>query len=162
MVLHLHSLASLVPAQRIKPPVRASARRGFTLCTLWCCSAWALIIKEGWCQLILSGNKTWEIWGEGTPKRERIAIAQAGSGLLLGDVDLVDCIFVGNPDRQSQYLWAAEDTDKPCIPDESAASYTTLNAWEKLSVARSLVFFGIAFYKWVGKHLLALACIVVG
>lgn len=51
-----------------------------------------LIIKPKWADLILSGEKTWEIRGSRTHFRGRFDIIKSGSGKVFGSVDLVDCI----------------------------------------------------------------------
>ena len=51
----------------------------------------ALYLKERWLDLVLSGQKTWEIRPKPTRKRERIALAQSQSGELKGDVAVVAC-----------------------------------------------------------------------
>ena len=43
----------------------------------------ALILKEDWLDMILSGRKTWEIRSRRTTKRERVALALSGTSLLL-------------------------------------------------------------------------------
>ena len=52
----------------------------------------ALIIKDEWLEMILSGKKTWEIRSTSTKKRERVALALSGAPLLLGDVEIVDSV----------------------------------------------------------------------
>ena len=49
-----------------------------------------LIIKEEFGELILQNKKKWEIRGTNTKKRERIKIACSKTGLIFGEVDLVD------------------------------------------------------------------------
>lgn len=51
-----------------------------------------LVIKEKWADMILNGEKTWEIRGSQTKQRGRICIIKSGSGKIFGSVDLVDCI----------------------------------------------------------------------
>ena len=48
----------------------------------------ALILKDEWLEMILSGRKTWEIQNARTTKRERVALALSGTPLLLGDIDI--------------------------------------------------------------------------
>ena len=48
----------------------------------------ALIIKKPWLDLILSGEKTWEIRGSNTKIRGRIGLIESGSGLIVGECDL--------------------------------------------------------------------------
>jgi len=52
----------------------------------------ALIIDGPWISKILSGEKTWEMRSRGTTVRERIGLIQKGSGLIVGEVDLVNVL----------------------------------------------------------------------
>ena len=52
----------------------------------------ALIIKKHWLDLILSGEKTWEIRGSNTTIRGKIGLIESGSGLVVGECELVDSI----------------------------------------------------------------------
>lgn len=54
----------------------------------------ALIIKQKWLDKILAGEKTWEMRGSRTNMRGRIALIQSGSGLIVGECDLVNCLAV--------------------------------------------------------------------
>ena len=64
-----------------------------------------LIIKPYWADLILSGEKTWEIRGSWTGHRGPTAIIKSGTGKVFGFVDLWDCIpltyhaWFGNKDK---------------------------------------------------------------
>lgn len=49
-----------------------------------------LLIKERWLNLILSGEKTWEIRGKTTMVRGRIGLIQSGSGMVYGVCEVVD------------------------------------------------------------------------
>lgn len=51
----------------------------------------ALIIREPWIELILSGRKTWEIRGTATSVRGRIGLIRARSGLIVGTPEFVGC-----------------------------------------------------------------------
>ncbi len=51
-----------------------------------------LIIKSPYIDLILSGVKTWEIRGSRTHKRGKIGLIKSGSGTIIGEVELVDCV----------------------------------------------------------------------
>lgn len=51
-----------------------------------------LIINPHWADLILSGEKIWEIRGRSTNIRGTIGIIKSGSKKVFGTVDLVDCI----------------------------------------------------------------------
>ncbi len=48
-----------------------------------------LIIKKRWIDLILSGEKTWEVRGSNTRKRGTIALIESGSNKIVGLCDLV-------------------------------------------------------------------------
>lgn len=49
-----------------------------------------LIIKKQWLELILSGRKVWEMRSTKTKVRGTIALIEQGSGLIVGQVELVD------------------------------------------------------------------------
>ncbi len=51
-----------------------------------------LVIREPWIDLILDGQKTWELRTMPTKVRGRIALIRKGSGLIEGTVDLVDSL----------------------------------------------------------------------
>jgi hypothetical protein len=51
-----------------------------------------LIIKEPWIDLILSGEKVWEIRGTDTKIRGTIALIKSGSGTVVGLCDIKDVI----------------------------------------------------------------------
>ncbi len=51
-----------------------------------------LIIKEPWIDLILSGEKVWEVRGTDTRIRGTIALIKSGSGTVVGLCDLKDVI----------------------------------------------------------------------
>jgi len=52
----------------------------------------ALIIKQPWIELILSGQKTWEMRSRPTNVRGRIGLIVQGTGLIVGEVDITDCL----------------------------------------------------------------------
>jgi len=54
----------------------------------------ALLVKQQCADKILSGDKTWDVRGRRTTARGRIHIAQAGTGTLVGEVTITDCIPV--------------------------------------------------------------------
>ena len=98
----------------------------------------ALLVHPKWCRAILEGGKVWEIRGQKTAKRERIAIAEKGTGHLVGEVTLVDCLQVGQ--RQSDgsweawgeadnYLWADRNRPKHAIEDPATVPYRKAYAW---------------------------------
>lgn len=51
-----------------------------------------LIIKKEYLDKILAGKKTWEIRGSKTHKRGKIGLIQSGSGTIVGECELVDCV----------------------------------------------------------------------
>lgn len=53
-----------------------------------------LVIRQPWLDMILNGTKTWEIRGNNTRKRGRIALIESGSGLIIGETTLVSSLPV--------------------------------------------------------------------
>ncbi|TIT04390.1 MAG: ASCH domain-containing protein, partial [Mesorhizobium sp.] len=51
-----------------------------------------LIINEPWISLVLNGQKIWEMRKTQTSIRGPIALIRKGSGLIVGVVDIVDCL----------------------------------------------------------------------
>ena len=49
-----------------------------------------LIIRSPWVEMMLDGNKTWEMRGTYTHIRGKIALIRNGSGLVVGTCNLVD------------------------------------------------------------------------
>lgn len=82
-----------------------------------------LVIKPKWADLILSGQKMWEIRGRLTHKRGTIGIIKSGSGKVFGTVELTDCI----PCTVGRFMAYVE---KHCIEDPKAAfHYNQAWAW---------------------------------
>lgn len=52
----------------------------------------ALIVRQPWIELILSGVKIWEMRSARTNIRGRVGMIEQGTGLIVGEVDLVDSI----------------------------------------------------------------------
>ena len=50
-----------------------------------------LVIRSPWIDHILAGKKTWEMRTRATSIRGRIALIKAGSGLIYGTAELVEC-----------------------------------------------------------------------
>ena len=71
-----------------------------------------LFIKSPWIDLILDGQKTWELRGTKTAKRERIALIESGSRLLKGTCEIVG---VRGALRKSTLL---QNLDKHQVPQE--------------------------------------------
>jgi hypothetical protein len=53
-----------------------------------------LLIRQPWIDLILNGEKTWEIRSSKTKIRGTIGLIQSATGLITGQVDLVGCTDV--------------------------------------------------------------------
>ena len=52
----------------------------------------ALIIKPAPLDLILSGEKTWELRGSRTHVRGPIKLIASGTGMIVGEARVVDCV----------------------------------------------------------------------
>ncbi|MGD0949284.1 MAG: ASCH domain-containing protein [Candidatus Binatia bacterium] len=52
----------------------------------------ALLVRRPWIDLILAGEKTWELRGSRTSTRGRIALVQSGTGTVVGTCDIVDVV----------------------------------------------------------------------
>lgn len=52
----------------------------------------SLIVRNPWIDLILHGQKTWEMRSRLTNIRGRIGLIWQGSGLIVGECNLVDCL----------------------------------------------------------------------
>jgi len=52
----------------------------------------ALVIADPWIDLILSGQKTWEMRSRRTNIRGKIGLIRKGSGLIVGECEIVDCL----------------------------------------------------------------------
>src|ERR1035441_1047339 len=52
----------------------------------------ALLIRRPWIDMILDGEKTWEIRGSRTFVRGQIGLIASRTGTVVGVCDLVDCI----------------------------------------------------------------------
>lgn len=55
----------------------------------------ALIVAKPWIDLILSGDKPWEMRSRMTDIRGRIGLIEKGSGLIIGEVDVVNSFPAG-------------------------------------------------------------------
>ncbi len=49
-----------------------------------------LLVKSPWIDLILQGEKSWEIRGSNTKIRGRVGLIKSGSGMVVGTVNIVD------------------------------------------------------------------------
>lgn len=50
-----------------------------------------LIIKKEWLDCIFDKNKLWEMRSSPTKIRGRIGLIESGSGLIVGEVTIIDC-----------------------------------------------------------------------
>lgn len=91
----------------------------------------ALIVRKPWVDLILSGEKVWEMRSMATHIRGRIGIIEQGSGRVVGEVDLVDCFS----NLSLQQL--VEHTDKHRILDQRFLVQWPI-AWKLASPERYL------------------------
>eukprot|EP00435_Cladocopium_sp_Y103_P056439 s636_g19.t1 len=101
----------------------------------------ALVIKKRWCDKIFDGSKVWEIRGTSLAKRGRICIAQSKSQMLVGEVEVVNCLKVGrkvdgrlvpwsnSPQDLQNFIGARENLPKHCVEDLSWVPYSKVFAW---------------------------------
>ncbi len=90
----------------------------------------ALVVRQPWIDLILAGEKTWEIRGAPTHKRCHIHLAQSGTGLLFGTVRVVKCFEIKHEDLPLH-------VEKHCIQDCTAVRYARVYAWVLEGAERS-------------------------
>jgi hypothetical protein len=109
-------LTTAVPARCRKPRRRLSKAKAAPAHDL------ALVIKGKWLNLILSGRKTWEIRGTPTKVRRLVQLAQSGSGLLVGEARVTECLRLDLHDMSNH-------TEKHCIHDLSIVTYRSIYAW---------------------------------
>lgn len=85
----------------------------------------ALIIKKEWLDLILEGKKTFEVRSGNTKIRGKIGLIESGSGLIVGECDLVNSIIIDNNNIKDVLY-------KSCIsnPEIINNMYKNPHAWE--------------------------------
>lgn len=81
-----------------------------------------LIIKRQWLDLIFAGKKIWEIRGCNTKTRGKIALIQSGSGLIVGECELVGSKQLSLFDYQN-------NVDKHQVINTFTLPYTKTFAW---------------------------------
>ena len=103
----------------------------------------ALVIKRKWCDQIFDHGKVWEIREERCNKRGRFAIACSGTGALVGEARMVNCLRVGRIDQDTGALVPYSNTKEDCelfigkpehfpkhrINDLKEIQYSTVYAW---------------------------------
>jgi hypothetical protein len=57
----------------------------------------ALIVRKEWLDKILDGVKVWEMRSTPTKIRGRIGLIEAGTGLIVGECELVDSLIALRP-----------------------------------------------------------------
>ena len=83
----------------------------------------ALVVKKEWLDLILAGQKTWEIRGSSTSKRGWVHFAESqAGGKLRGRARLVNCFPVSKDSFQCHYK-------KHCVRSVDMVPYKTVYAW---------------------------------
>ena len=83
----------------------------------------ALVVKKKWLDLILAGQKTWEIRGSSTSKRGWVHFAESqAGGKLRGRARLVNCFLVPKESFQRHYK-------KHCVPSLTMVPYVKIYAW---------------------------------
>lgn len=91
----------------------------------------ALIIKKQFLDKIFSGVKTWELRGSRTHKRGCIALIESGSGTVVGECELVNCI---GPLDEETY---SNNSNKHCSSSNfKDKTYKNLFAWELKNAKR--------------------------
>ncbi|SDO71204.1 ASCH domain-containing protein [Halobacillus sp. SY10] len=83
-----------------------------------------LLVKEPWIDLILSGEKTWEIRGTNTKHRGTTGLIKSGTGHVFGTVEIVD----SQPLTKAEY---ERSTSLHGIPEENCQQlpYKRTYAW---------------------------------
>ena len=74
----------------------------------------ALVIKPEWCDQIFDHGKVWEIRDKRCNKRGRFAIACSGTGTLVGEATMVDCLRVGRIDQDTGTLVPYSNKKEDC------------------------------------------------
>jgi hypothetical protein len=92
-----------------------------------------LLIRQPWIDLILSGEKTWEIRGSKTKIRGTIALIQSQSGLIVGTADLVGCTPKLTPEDMNK-AQKLHQIHEPFI--DSTMPYDNTYAWILLGAKR--------------------------
>jgi hypothetical protein len=84
----------------------------------------ALIIRSPWINLILNGEKTWEIRGSATKIRDTIGLIESGTSTIVGTAVLTGCQQLS----PALYLTSTEFHGIP-HPEDEPLPYSTIYAW---------------------------------
>ncbi len=91
-----------------------------------------LIIDQPWIDLILSGDKTWEMRSRSCRIRGRIGLIRKGSGLVVGVAELVDDVGpLGRDELSSRY-------DKHAITPERLLGEEWMDKWNHAWVLKNV------------------------
>lgn len=90
-----------------------------------------LIIKKRWLDLILSGQKVWEIRGSNTKNIGLIGLIESGTGKIIGTAELTAIRALTLKEYQ-------ESQSFHCIPEglTQTAPYKNIYAWELKNAVR--------------------------
>ena len=84
---------------------------------------YALVVKKRWLDLIVAGDKDWEIRGSSTARRGWIHFAESqAGGKLIGRARLVDCLSV----PRSSFM---KHVSRHCVASLSEVPYKSIFAW---------------------------------
>ena len=84
---------------------------------------YALVVKKRWLDLIVAGDKDWEIRGSSTARRGWIHFAESqAGGKLIGRARLVDCLSV----PRSSFM---KHVSRHCVTSLSEVPYKSIFAW---------------------------------
>ena len=76
-----------------------------------------LIIKGKWLDKIFAKKKVWEIRSSPTNIRGRIFLVQSGSGMVVGECNIVDCIKFDDNYDINNYIYVGEEIPEPTVDD---------------------------------------------
>jgi len=107
----------------LKKPVQASAKVSKGTAPTQQRHHAALVVKSPWSKLILDGKKTWEIRSQKTHIRGLVKLAESGSGKLLGQVRVVDCLKI----KRSEFSKHVRKHRVASLKD--TLGYHTIYAW---------------------------------
>lgn len=62
-----------------------------------------LIIRKFWLDKIFDEGKIWEMRSRKTNVRGTILLIESGSGMIVGEVDLIDCIKLDETSKKNNY-----------------------------------------------------------
>jgi hypothetical protein len=83
-----------------------------------------LLIKQPYIDWILEGEKTWEVRGSNTKIRGKIKLIQSGSGLIVGECEIIDSIAL------TQDLFEKSKNKHHSTLSFEEISYKNPYAWE--------------------------------